>query len=163
MVIYYKGRVEAENVPIINTDDISSEGFRDFTLIVTPSEKKEKVLAISKEMIYADTNTLTDMNNIDYNVYFYGIEGIGIEVDGKNMSFEKACNMGLASINGIISKAEHDAKKGLIEALAYEDGGSKVYKYPDYTIIKYNTLDGNRDVYIGTTDMDINVMNKWFF
>lgn len=30
------------------------------------------------------------------------------------------------------------------------------YIYNDYTIIKCNTLNGNRDVYIGSKDMNIN-------
>ncbi len=35
-------------------------------------------------------------------------------------------------------------------------GGSIIYQYGNYTIIKCNTLDGNRDVYIGSKDMTIN-------
>ena len=38
----------------------------------------------------------------------------------------------------------------------YKDGGSIIYKYDNYTIIKFHTLDGNRDVYIGNKNMDIN-------
>lgn len=35
----------------------------------------------------------------------------------------------------------------------YDDGGSMEYHYPDFTIIKMHTLDGNRDVYIGNKEM----------
>ena len=50
--------------------------------------------------------------------------------------------------------------EGIIEEISYDDGGSSVYQYPDYTIIKYHTLDGNRDVYIGSVDMDIRISKE---
>ncbi len=42
----------------------------------------------------------------------------------------------------------------------YRDGGSMVYQYGSYTILKCHTLDGNRDVYIGTPEMNINDVLK---
>ena len=53
-----------------------------------------------------------------------------------------------------------DVADGVIEEIFYKDGGSQVYKYPDYTIVKYHTLDGNDDMYIGTPDIGIDVANK---
>ena len=38
----------------------------------------------------------------------------------------------------------------------YKDGGSMIYWYDDYTIIKMHTISGNRDVYIGSKDMTMN-------
>lgn len=52
----------------------------------------------------------------------------------------------------IIAKANKD----LPDAISYDDGGSIEYHYENYTIIKFHTLDGNRDVYIGTKNMTIN-------
>ena len=52
----------------------------------------------------------------------------------------------------IISKANKDEKDGKIKAEMYKDGGSMEYYYDNYTIIKFATLSGNRDVYIGTKD-----------
>ena len=37
-----------------------------------------------------------------------------------------------------------------------KDGGSMEYHYKDYTIIKIHKLDGNRDVYIGISNMKLN-------
>ena len=56
----------------------------------------------------------------------------------------------------IIAKANQDEKDGKIKTDMYKDGGSIEYHYDNYTIIKFHTLDGNRDVYIGTKDMTIN-------
>lgn len=52
----------------------------------------------------------------------------------------------------IIAKANKD----LPDAISYDDGGSIEYHYENYTIIKFHTLDGNRDVYIGNKNMTIN-------
>lgn len=52
----------------------------------------------------------------------------------------------------IIAKANKD----LPFAISYDDGGSIEYHYENYTIIKFHTLDGNRDVYIGNKNMTIN-------
>ena len=52
----------------------------------------------------------------------------------------------------IIAKANKD----LPDAIPYDDGGSIEYHYENYTIIKFHTLDGNRDVYIGNKNMTIN-------
>ena len=53
----------------------------------------------------------------------------------------------------IISQAESDAAAGLITATTFDDGGTKIYQYGTYTILKQNTLDGVKDVYIGPFGM----------
>lgn len=59
-------------------------------------------------------------------------------------------------MNEIIAKANQDEKAEKIKTNIYKDGGSMEYHYENYTIIKCHTLNGNRDVYIGTKDMNIN-------
>ena len=56
----------------------------------------------------------------------------------------------------IIAKANKDLNENIITGDMYKDGGSMEYHYENYTIIKCHTVDGNRDVYIGTKDMTIN-------
>lgn len=46
-------------------------------------------------------------------------------------------------------------KRWKIKADMYKDGGSMEYHYENYTIIKCHTVDGNRDVYIGTKDLKL--------
>lgn len=81
-------------------------------------------------------------------------------VDNQTISLIEALENGKLTLNAIIQKANRDVADGKLEELVYKDGGSQVYKYPDYTIIKYHTLDGNRDVYIGSSDMDIHIADK---
>lgn len=57
----------------------------------------------------------------------------------------------MITIEKIIEKANQD----LPDTSSYDDGGSKVYKYDTYTIIKLHTIDGNRDVYIGNEKLSI--------
>lgn len=54
-----------------------------------------------------------------------------------NQSFDR-------SIKQLISDATIDT--------FLKDGGTKVYKKDNYTIIKCNTIDGNKDIYIGNKD-----------
>ncbi len=160
VVIYYTEMPEdiGNGVVLIKTDDISTEGYRDFELVIRPSEEKEKKQIVErtpptdssgKWWIYGDAA-----------LYYYGVENVLIDLPGWTMPLDKALEEGRITLNAIITKCNQDVMNGIIEELSYDDGGSQVYKYPDYTIIKYHTLDGNRDVYIGSPDMDIQIKNK---
>ena len=48
----------------------------------------------------------------------------------------------------VYSEERHN-KQGLLP----KDGGTTMWYYEDYTIIKRHSLDGNRDVYIGIPEM----------
>lgn len=153
VVIYFDGEIHTNDgsMTTIYTDDISTEGFREWSLNVVPAEgaaSESSVVPFKKEF------------NADVNLYYYGVNQVYINVDNKDIPLEDALEKGLITLNAIIAKCNQDVADGVIEELAYKDGGSQVYKYPDYTIIKYHTLDGNRDVYIGNTEMDINVADK---
>jgi len=49
-------------------------------------------------------------------------------------------------IEDFINKLEHYT--------TLNDGGTKIYKNDDITLIKCNTLDGNKDIYIGSNNLD---------
>lgn len=154
VVIYYKGSIDATEPATIKTDEISTEGFREWNLKVFPSTTAIKELVVPKAPEY-DKDWYRQ-----YNLYYYGIDGIAVEVDGKDLDLTAAINQGMITMSAILARANQDVADGKIDELMYKDGGSKVYKYPDYTIVKYHTLDGNDDMYIGTPDIDINVANK---
>lgn len=97
----------------------------------------------------------SETNKYDYNIYSY--EGsVNILINGKETSLRNALLENKITMNEIISKANEDLKNEKITGDIYKDGGSQVYNYENYTIIKCHTLAGNRDVYIGTKDMTIN-------
>ena len=72
------------------------------------------------------------------------------------MPLEEALKSGKMTIEGIIQKANRDEKEEKIKADMIKDGGSMEYYYEDYTIIKKHTIEGNRDVYIGIPEMNLN-------
>ena len=159
VVIYFEGKPEeADNgMKLVKSDDISTEGFREFELEVEPSTDKQKKLALSGD----DIQSFVSFGQMsDTNLYYYGIDKVLITIKGFTMPLETALEKGRITLNGIIANCNMDVMNGVLEELVYKDGGSQVYKYPNYTIIKYHTIDGNRDVYIGSTDMDIHIADK---
>lgn len=149
VVIYYRGDIlKEQEMAVIKTEDISTEGFREFELSVIPSENsgnKEKTKILDNGEIQGE--------GFDYDLYYYGLDEVNITSDNRTMSLYDALVSGRITLNGIIEKANEDVSNGVIEEIVFRDGGSQVYKYDGYTIIKCHTVDGNRDVYIGTDDM----------
>ncbi len=159
VVIYFDGKPQKaeDGTIIIKSDDISTEGFREFELVTEPSKEKEKKLILSSD----DINGFTSFGHIsDTNLYYYGLDKVMITIKGFTMPLETALEKGRITLHGLIIKANQDVMDGVIPEIIYKDGGSQVYKYPNYTIIKYHTISGNRDIYIGSSDMDIQIANK---
>ena len=105
-----------------------------------------------------NVHKIVDKNETDkyeYDVYVYD-GSVNIRIDGKDYSLKEALLENKITMEEIIVKANQDEKDGKIKAEMYKDGGSKEYHYDNYTIIKCHTIDGNRDVYIGTKDLELN-------
>ncbi|MCI8344542.1 MAG: DUF3221 domain-containing protein, partial [Clostridia bacterium] len=100
---------------------------------------------------------IVDKNETDkYDYDVYGYDGsVNIRIDGKDYSLKEALLENKITMEEIIVKANQDEKDGKIKADMYKDGGSMEYHYENYTIIKCHTVDGNRDVYIGTKDLKL--------
>lgn len=159
VVIYYNPAemIKGGAMPIIKTDDISVEGFREWELKINPTEiKGYKTLAVAKR---DETDNKTNWFR-QYNLYYYNIGDVIVAVDGKEYPLAHALKLGKITMSAILAKANQDVSDGVIEEISYDDGGSSVFKYPDYTIVKYHTLDGNDDMYIGSPDIDIHVKDK---
>ena len=157
VVIYYDGvpYTDENGVITIKTDDISTEGYRDFKLNVRLSDEKIKRQIVKRTPPTDSSGKWWTYG--DAALYYYGIEDVMITIQGWSSPLKAALEKGTITLDAIIAKCNGDVRDGVIEEISYDDGGSQVYKYPDYTIIKYHTLDGNRDVYIGSSDMDIKI------
>lgn len=95
-------------------------------------------------------------DNIDYGLYtLAGDVTVTIEQD-MVYSLEDALSQKIISVQSILDQAKEDEKYGICEELYYQDGGSIEYIYKDYTILKFNSLDGNRDLIIGFSGTIIN-------
>ena len=136
-----------ELLEIIKTVNITYNAIPDFEILFyakdsTDSYKVYKIL----------DNSETD--KYDYNIYGYnGI--VNIKIDGNEYSLKEALLENKITMEEIIGKENKDEKDGKITAKMYKDGGSMEYYYDNYTIIKFATLSGNRDVYIGTKDLKL--------
>ena len=160
VVIYYKGDINTAdgNMASIKSDDISTEGFREWEMKVVPSNEPNNKKIMEKTQPH-DSDTTSHWYK-QYNLYYHGLEDVIITVDGEQHSLAHALKRGKITMSAILAKANQDVADGVIEEISYDDGGSSVFKYPDYTIVKYHTLDGNDDMYIGTPDIGIDVKNK---
>ena len=111
---------------------------------------KNKQLADSYNNVYAILDK-SETNKYDYSIYAY-MGSVNIIIDGIEYSLKDALKSNKITMEKIIEKA----KKDIPDAIVYRDGGSTVYHYENYTIIKVNKVNGNRDVYIGPKDMTLN-------
>lgn len=145
VVINYTGYIMETYPAQINTNNISVEGYSDFEIIVKESENKENIKILNNKDLYLDGG--------DYNLFYYNLDEVNVKVNNKTLPLEDALRSGKITLNGIISKANEDLGKNKISGDIYKDGGSKIYKYDTYTIIKCHTLDGNRDIYIGSSSL----------
>jgi len=96
--------------------------------------------------------------NYDFNIYTLGGDVYFMLDNYKDTLIRwifKAVNLGETLegtsnlINNILEQADIDAKYGICRKGIYSDGGSVEYCYDNYTILKFNTLDGNKDFVIG--------------
>ena len=143
--ITYDGTVMESYPAQINATKIELKSADNFEIVF-----KERQPIDSYNRIYA----ILDKSETDkYNYSIYAYEGsVNIVIDEQEYTLREALLGNKITMEEIIAKANKDFP----DAITYDDGGSVEYHYENYTIIKFHTLDGNRDVYIGTKNMTIN-------
>lgn len=91
-------------------------------------------------------------------LYYVDVDPVNVRTEAGTTELSKALKSEL-SIDDIIAFAEEKAESREM----YKDGGSVQYLVSGVKILKMNTLDGNRDVYIGIPNMEsleINTVKK---
>ena len=109
------------------------------------------------------------INNI-FNAGEYSVKTFGgdvtIIIEGDMVySLEDALNNNVITPIDILAQAEMDYKYGICNEAQYRDGGSVEYQYygdgsNQYTILKLNTLDGDKDLVIGMGGPILSNYNK---
>lgn len=107
------------------------------------TEKKE----ITKSVI-------VDRIDSGYTIYYYGIEKAIINLNEEKLDLADSLAEGKITIDKIIEDLKKYGELNDGGTEIYKDGGTKKYLTDNYTIIKCNTLDGNKDIYIGDKDME---------
>ncbi len=81
----------------------------------------------------------------DVNIYTYCINNLKVNINNKQKDLKEYVNSNDNSIERIIETLK-------VYDVIY-DGGTKIYKGNNITLIRCNTLEGNKDIYIGNFDM----------
>lgn len=103
-------------------------------------------------------NKILDLS--DVSVFYYSLDNVTITLkETQIFDLKYALENNLITLNDIIDKAEADGILNKNRESIFKDGGSRLYDYGTYKILKLNALNGNRDIYIGTPEMDINSLN----
>lgn len=94
-------------------------------------------------------------NDEDYNVLTCGGD-VAIIVNGTEYTLEDVLNQKIITKNDLYAQSIVDLRYHLCGLGYYTDGGSMEFYYSEldeknegYTILKINSLDGNKDIYIG--------------
>lgn len=146
-LIFYSYYFDLTEIPVIFEYNLDSSLYKKTFDLTYISKKDNKIKQIAK------TN---QFDNIDFGLYtLEGDVTITIEQD-MAYSLEDALNKKIISVQNILDQAKLDEKYGICSSSYYKDGGSIEYKYPSYTILKFNTLGGNKDLIIGMSGSIIN-------
>lgn len=97
-------------------------------------------------------------SKIPFDIFTVGMD-FKLKIDGKEYSFKDAVAQGLLDEKKLFNKLEQDKKDGKSTSEMYKDGGTIIYKYKDYSIVKYNTVDGDEDMYF-TKAKDLNALEE---
>ena len=150
--ITYDGNIMESYPAQIKASKIEIKSIDNFEIIFKEIQKND---SSNNKYVILDK---TESDKYDYNIYAYGGK-VNIKIDGNEYPLKEALITNKITMNEIIVKANQDEKDGKIKVIRYKDGGSIIYKYDSYAIIKFHTLDGNRDVYFGNNNIDINVVD----
>lgn len=129
-------------------------------IINKKQDKQETTKNISFEINFVKRgdkklNKIIDRSEIeqyDYDIYTYNGDA-SIVIGEETYSFEDALRSNKITIDKIIEKAEEDVSNGIIQRNMYQDGGTLVYEYETFRIMKCKNLNGNRNFYIGDSQM----------
>ena len=134
--ITYTGLIREIYPASIDVIKIELKSANSFEILINQSQR----IVNGKEDIIKSSET----NKYNYNIYAYNV-AVDIRINGDDViPLREALLKEKITMDEIIAKANEDFPN----APTYDDGGTIVYNYENYTITKYHTLDGNRDVCI---------------
>lgn len=108
-----------------------------------------------------DINIIQNNNNTtskvyesnDYNIFYYGIKSLDIYSENKKYDFItllKSKKIDINLLNDYLNSINNNK-------IYLYDGGTIIYNSDEYEIIFCNTLEGNKDIYIGINGMRENI------
>lgn len=125
----YPAKIEALNIEIKSVDD--------FSIGFDLREDLEIKTIVSKD----------EIKDYTYSIFSMG-GNVNIQIKDQLYTLRDALLNNKITIEEILQKANKDLDSDIIKGGMYKDGGSMEYQYNDYTIVKFNNLNGRRDLYI---------------
>ena len=124
----------------------------------TEEKKDEKGLNfVVKDLGNNDVKKVAEKNDkMSFNIYTVGMN-FTVKVDEKEYSLKDAISNGILDEDKFIEKIEQDKKDNNCTSELSKDGSTLIYKYKDYSIVKYNAED--EDMYI-TKEQDLDSLEK---
>ena len=142
--VVFNSVINPDNKNIIFSYDLNKSDYK-ASIQVNFLERKEIGLKkIDKTKDLRKTKDSNIFNSYIYNGVVYVLE------DGDMMvPIEDVIKKDTTYLTRLLEQAKVDSQYGICEKVEYDDGGSVEYLYDYYTIVKFNTLDGNNDLVIG--------------
>lgn len=124
----------------------------------TEEKKDEKGLNfVVKNLGNNDVKKVAEKNDkMSFDIYTVGMN-FTVKVDEKEYSLKDAISNGILDEDKFIEKIEQDKKDNKCTSELSKDGSTLIYKYKDYSIVKYNAE--NEDMYI-TKEQDLDSLEK---
>ena len=143
--------IEITEMPIICEYTLESSAYKKMFELTYEARKDMGVKTVAQ---------INQFDNIDFGIYtIAGDVTITVEED-MVYSLEEALAQHVITVQDILDQIQQDEKYGFCQKAYYSDGGSAEYLYSDYTILKYNTLDGNKDLIIGMKGSIMKYVNE---
>lgn len=98
-----------------------------------------------------------DLQDLEYNIYTYGGD-VTVEIDKQFFNLKEALLLNKISPNDIINMCVSAAAKEKKLKDTYKDGGTVVYELGEYSIIKFNTVDGNKSLFISKPEFSYDTL-----
>ena len=125
----YPAKIDVLNIEIKSVDDFEI-GFE------TREDLEIKTIVLKDEI-----------KDYTYSVFSMG-GNVTIQIKEQLYTLRDALLNNKITIDEILQKANRDLDSDKIKGGMYKDGGSMEYQYNNYTIVKFNNLNGKRDLYI---------------
>ena len=108
-------------------------------------------LTVKKSASVTVTKVTRPEWNLAYDVCYYNIDSASVMIDGKAIDLLDAVSQGRLTFDQLITDA--DSLGDWIYSAEYKDGGSKLYCFDEYAILKMNKINGDKTLYIGTVGL----------
>ena len=132
-------------------------------IIIYYNNKYPKIDIYNMNVINSDEQKLKEeIKKDNYKIYFYGIDSFQlIDINNNYFDLKTALSYKQTSINNIKKHLDYQYENGNIERNILLDGKTKIYKTKKFEAIFCNTQEGNKDIYLGTSNLSSNLSGKY--